>query len=100
MSKGQKEDTEEKLAVGDRVMIRYIDDERAPPESYILSDKNDDPRNGVLSLLSPLGRAPSEAAPGDEFTCAMAIANELFSLSLWSVNRLRPHELWCPRSQG
>jgi len=29
----------------------------------------------------------------------MAIANELFSLSLWSVNRLRPHELWCPRSQ-
>jgi transcription elongation GreA/GreB family factor/very-short-patch-repair endonuclease len=68
MSKGQKEDTEEKLAVGDRVMIRYIDDERAPPESYILSDKYDDPRNGVLSLLSPLGRALSEAAPGDEFT--------------------------------
>jgi len=64
MSKGQKEDTEEKLAVGDRVMIRYIDDERAPPESYILSDKNDDPRNGVLSLLSPLGTGAIRGGAG------------------------------------
>lgn len=68
VSKGQKEDIEERPAVGDRVMIRYIDDERARPESYILSDKNNDPRNGVLALSSPLGRALSEAAPGDEFT--------------------------------
>jgi transcription elongation GreA/GreB family factor/very-short-patch-repair endonuclease len=66
VSKGQKEDVEERLAVGDRVMIRYIDEEHARPESYILSDIND-PRNGVLSLLSPLGRALSEAAAGDEF---------------------------------
>jgi hypothetical protein len=66
--KGQKEDTEERLAIGDRVMIRYIDDERARPESYILSDKDNDPKNGVLSLSSPLGRALSEATPGDELT--------------------------------
>jgi transcription elongation GreA/GreB family factor len=67
-SKDRQEDAEEKLAVGDRIMIRYIDDERARPESYILSDKDNDPKNGVLSLLSPLGRALSEAGPGDEFT--------------------------------
>jgi hypothetical protein len=68
VSKGQRDDTEEKLAVGDRVIIRYIDDERARPESYTLSDKNNDPKNGVLSLLSPLGRALSEAALGDELS--------------------------------
>jgi len=68
VSKDQREEPEETLVVGDRVMIRYIDDEHARPESYILSDKNNDPRNGVLSLLAPLGRALSEAVPGDEFT--------------------------------
>jgi very-short-patch-repair endonuclease len=62
------DEVEERLVVGDRVMIRYIDDERARSESYILSDKIDDPKNGVLLLSSPLGKALSEAAPGDEFT--------------------------------
>jgi hypothetical protein len=66
--KGLKEEVEEKLVVGDRVMIRYIDDERSRPESYILSDKTNDPKNGILLLSSPLGKALSEAAPGDEFT--------------------------------
>jgi transcription elongation GreA/GreB family factor len=55
------------LASGDRVVIRYLDDERLRPEFYILSDKASDPKNGYILLSSPLGRALSEAAPGDEF---------------------------------
>jgi very-short-patch-repair endonuclease len=64
---GPDDDVDVKLVVGDRAMIRYIDDDRARPESYILSDNIHDPKNGVLSLSSPLGKALSEASPGDEF---------------------------------
>jgi very-short-patch-repair endonuclease len=55
------------LAAGDRVVIRYLDDERLRPEFYILSDRASDPKNGYILLSSPLGQALSEAAPGDEF---------------------------------
>jgi transcription elongation GreA/GreB family factor len=67
-SKGLKEDAQETLVAGDRVIIRYIDDERERPESYVCSDKTSDPKNGVLSLSSPLGQALSGATPGDEVT--------------------------------
>jgi very-short-patch-repair endonuclease len=60
-------ETETALASGDRVVIRYIDDERSRPEFYILSEKVSDPKNGHILLSSPLGRALSEATPGDEF---------------------------------
>jgi very-short-patch-repair endonuclease len=66
--KGPKDEVEEGVVVGDRVMVRYIDDEHSRPESYLLSDKTSDPKNGVLLLSSPLGKALSEAAPGEEFT--------------------------------
>jgi very-short-patch-repair endonuclease len=62
-TKASKEDVEDNLAIGDRVMIRFIDDERSRPESYILSDKIDDPKNGVLSLKSPLGKANRQPRP-------------------------------------
>ena len=37
------------------------------PEFYILSEEVSDPKNGYILLSSPLGRALSEASPGDEF---------------------------------
>jgi len=60
-------ETEMALSAGDRVVIRYLDDERSRPEFYILSDEVSDPKNGYILLSSPLGRALSEATPGDEF---------------------------------
>ncbi len=59
------------LNPGDRVVIRYLDDERSRPEFYVLSDKANDPKNGLLSLSSPLARALAEAAPDDEFTFSL-----------------------------
>ncbi len=56
------------LAVGDRVVIRYLDDQRSRPEFYILTQRPSDPVNGFLSLSSPLARALSDASPGDEIT--------------------------------
>ncbi len=66
LSTMQAEDNDTALAVGDRVIIRYLDDERAKQEFYILTDRASDPLNGLLSLSSPLAIALTEAAPGDE----------------------------------
>ncbi len=66
-SNAREHETETALTAGDRVVIRYIDDERSRPEFYILSEKVSDPKNGYILLSSPLGRALSEATPGDEF---------------------------------
>ena len=59
------------LSPGDRVVIRYLHDERSRPEFYILTDKANDAKNGLLSLSSPLARALAEAAPDDEFTFSL-----------------------------
>ena len=56
------------LSPGDRVVIRHLDVPRSRPEFYVLSEQENDPLNGFLSLSSPLGRALSEVSPGDEFT--------------------------------
>jgi transcription elongation GreA/GreB family factor len=54
------------LVAGDRVVVRYLDDSKAKPLCYILSNRSDDRLNGYLSLSSPLSRALCEASPGDE----------------------------------
>jgi very-short-patch-repair endonuclease len=54
------------LVVGDRVVIRYLDDPKAKPLCYVLKDRSDDRLNGYLSLSSSLSRALCEASPGDE----------------------------------
>ena len=54
------------LVVGDRVVIRFLDDPKANPLCFILSDRSDDRLNGFLSLLSPLAKALGAASPGDE----------------------------------
>jgi transcription elongation GreA/GreB family factor len=64
------------LRPGDRVVIRYLDDERSRPEFYILTDKVNDPKNGLLSLFAPLARALAEASPDDEFTFALEDGRE------------------------
>jgi transcription elongation GreA/GreB family factor len=38
---------------GDRIMVRYLDDNRTM--SFVLSDERDDPVNGVVGATSPLG---------------------------------------------
>ena len=59
-------DTDAGLVVGDRIMIRYLDDPQARQECYILTDKANDPVNGFLTLSSPLAQALSDASPGEE----------------------------------
>ena len=58
--------TDSQLVVGDRVVIRYLDDPKAKPLCYILTNRSDDRINGYLSLSSALARALCEASPGDE----------------------------------
>ena len=60
------------LSIGDRVLIRYLDDPRARPEFYRVTDRASDPLNGLLSITSPLAKALSDATPGDEITVNIA----------------------------
>jgi very-short-patch-repair endonuclease/transcription elongation GreA/GreB family factor len=59
-------DFDTSLSAGDRVVIRYLDDPKSKPESYLLTERADDPLNGLLCLSSPLAKALSESSPGDE----------------------------------
>ncbi|ULO25111.1 AAA domain-containing protein [Methylocystis sp. SB2] len=61
---GQDDDT--RLSVGDRIVIRYLDDPRSRPEFYTLTECASDPLNGFLSISSPLAKALADASPGDE----------------------------------
>jgi very-short-patch-repair endonuclease len=61
-------DADAGLSVGDRVVIRYLDDPNSRQEFYILTERASDPLNGLLSLSSPLALALAEASPGDEIT--------------------------------
>jgi transcription elongation GreA/GreB family factor len=61
-------DVDTRLSIGDRILIRYLDDPRSRPEFYILTERASDPLNGLLSLSSPLAVALAEAVPGDEIT--------------------------------
>jgi hypothetical protein len=56
------------LFVGDRIVVRYLDDPRSRQEFYILTERASDPLNGLLSLSSPLALALADASPGDEVT--------------------------------
>jgi very-short-patch-repair endonuclease len=58
--------SDNQLIAGDRVVVRYLDDSKARPLCYILTESSDDRVNGYLSLTSALARALSEATPGDE----------------------------------
>jgi very-short-patch-repair endonuclease len=61
-------DSSSQLSVGDRIVIRYLDDPRARPEFHVLTERPSDPLNGLLSLRSPLALALADASPGDEIT--------------------------------
>jgi very-short-patch-repair endonuclease len=56
------------IVPGDRVTIRYLDQEPSRPEFYTISDASDDRLNGYLLLSSPLGQALATQTAGDEFT--------------------------------
>ena len=58
--------TDNQLSSGDRVVLRFLDDPKAHPVCYILTERSDDRLNGYLSLSSPLAKALAEASPGDE----------------------------------
>jgi very-short-patch-repair endonuclease len=60
------EETSGALRLGDRIVIRYLDDSRARPECYLLTERSSDRLSGLLCLSSPLALALSEASPGDE----------------------------------
>jgi transcription elongation GreA/GreB family factor len=53
---------------GDRIVIKYLDDQKARPECYVITNGPSDKINGLLSLTSPLALALSDASPGDEVT--------------------------------
>lgn len=61
-------DDDTRLAVGDRIVIRYLDDPKSKPEFYHLTDRASDLLNGLLSVSSSLARELSEASPGDEIS--------------------------------
>lgn len=61
-------ETEFGLSIGDRVVVRFLDDPRARPEFYRLTDRETDPLNGLLSITSPLALALADASPGDEIS--------------------------------
>lgn len=61
-------DVETRLIAGDRIVIRYVDDAKSKPEFFLLTERADDPLNGLLSLSSDLAMALSEASPGDEIS--------------------------------
>ena len=61
-------DTSSQLSVGDRIVIRYLDEPRARPEFHVLTERPSDPVNGLLSLHSPLAVALNDASAGDEIT--------------------------------
>jgi hypothetical protein len=54
------------LLSGDRVVVRFLDDPKAGPLCYVLTERSDDRLNGYLSLLSPMAKSLAEASPGDE----------------------------------
>jgi very-short-patch-repair endonuclease/transcription elongation GreA/GreB family factor len=59
-------DVDTRLRAGDRIVIRFLDDQKSRPEYYQLTERASDPLNGLLSLSSPLAVALSEASAGDE----------------------------------
>jgi transcription elongation GreA/GreB family factor len=52
------------IRAGDRAVVRYLDDNKSA--TYILSDTQNDPTNGVLSVTSPLGKQLLGHVEGDE----------------------------------
>jgi very-short-patch-repair endonuclease len=70
-------DTETRLRAGDRIVIRYLDDQKSRSEFYLLTERVSDPLNGVLSLSSPLALALIESSPGDEITARIGDRDRL-----------------------
>jgi transcription elongation GreA/GreB family factor/very-short-patch-repair endonuclease len=60
------ENADIQLLSGDRVVVRFLDDPKAGPLCYVLTERSDDRVNGYLSLLSPMAKSLAEASPGDE----------------------------------
>jgi len=70
-------DAETRLRAGDRIVIRYLDDQKSRPEFYLLTERPSDPLNGVLSLSSPLAVALTEYSPGDEIAARIGDRDRL-----------------------
>ncbi|HVT28523.1 MAG TPA: AAA domain-containing protein, partial [Lacipirellulaceae bacterium] len=58
---------EEKLELGDKIVLRYIDKPDSKPVSYVLTDKPSVPHAGLLNIHSPLAKQLAEIDVGDEF---------------------------------
>jgi hypothetical protein len=71
-SEGPESEPDSRLVVGDRIVIKYLDDPKSRQECYILIDGASDQVNGLLSLASPLAQALSDAFPGDEVNFQLA----------------------------
>jgi very-short-patch-repair endonuclease len=63
------------LAIGDRVVIKFVDLEDQRPLSYVISEELSDEQNGYLGINSELALALSRAEPEEEVT-AMLKAKE------------------------
>jgi hypothetical protein len=78
--------TDSQLVADDRIVIRYLDDPKAKPPCFILTNRSDNCLNGYLSLSSPLSRAVCEALPGDEIHAMTTMATDRFSTTLEREN--------------
>jgi transcription elongation GreA/GreB family factor len=56
------------LALGDRLVLRYIDKPDTRPLIYVLTEEQSDTRRGLLNIHSPLAKQLAEVDVGDEFT--------------------------------
>jgi very-short-patch-repair endonuclease len=56
------------IAVGDRVVIKFVDRDDQRPLSYAIGEGQSDEQNGYLGINSELARALSRAEPDEEVT--------------------------------
>ncbi|WP_244549230.1 AAA domain-containing protein [Bradyrhizobium canariense] len=59
------------LAIGDRVVIKFVDRDSQRPLSYAIGEGQSDEQNGYLSINSELARALSRAEPEEEITAEL-----------------------------
>jgi transcription elongation GreA/GreB family factor len=74
------------IRVGDRIVIRYLDDPDNKAAIYTLSHMRSDPAKGVLSVASPLGRLLLGLVEGEE--TEFEVSGRLRPILVVSVERL------------
>lgn len=76
------ENNQQGIRAGDRISIRCLDEGKT--DNYTLSGSRNDPANGILSVLSPLGRQLLGLDEGDE--TAIDIASKQRRVRIVAVN--------------